>query len=195
MNKDRLQMYISVTKITIILCWLSLFAFWAIKIFGGNWFEILVENENFVSFCKYAENSWIEHFINWITICLFNVFMYGAVTQKFYFKDKQLVVISLITISIWAMRFIPNVLNFHFWYGYLIIIIYSFIVQKGKKKLFGIFATFLDLVFSTISLLTRNVQLELADNFLIGNILFIDMYLMYFLYYLYSNLIRLKKEI
>lgn len=194
MNKDRLQMYISVTKITIILCWLSLIAFWAIKIFGGNWFEIMVENENFIKFCEYAESSWIKHLINFFTIAFYVILMFGAVSQKFFFKDKHLFAILLIIVSIWSIRFVPNLLNIHFWFGYSIVVIYGIIVQKGIKKTFGIISVILDFVFSTISILTRNIPLEITRNFLVGNILLIDMYLMYALYYLYSNLIKMKKE-
>ena len=37
-DKDKLQMYNSIVRTTIVLCWLSLFSFWGIKILGGNWF-------------------------------------------------------------------------------------------------------------------------------------------------------------
>ena len=194
MNKDRLQMYVSVTKITIVLCWLSLFAFWAIKIFGGNWFEIMVENENFIKFCEYAENSWIKHFINICTISIFVFLMFGAVSQQFYFKGRHLAIIILFIVLIWGIRFIPNYFSIHFWFGYFAVISYGILVQKGKKKLFGFLAMILDFAFSAISFLTRNLPIELANNFLIGNILLIDMYIMYFLYYMHLNLIRLKKE-
>ena len=195
MNKDRLQMYISVTRIAIVLCWLSLFSFWALKIFGGNFFEIMVENENFIRFCQYAENSWIRHLINFVTISIVNIFMYGAVRQKFFFNRFELLAFIVITISIWAIRFAPNFLFIHLWFSYSIIIIYGIITNKGKAKFNGIICCALDFLFSTISMLVRNIPIKICDNFIVGNILLIDMYIMYSLYYLYSNLSRIKKEL
>ena len=194
-DKDRLQMYISVTKIAIVHCWLSLFAFWALKIFGGNFFEIMVENENFIRFCQYAENSWIRHIINFVTISIVNIFMYGAVRQKFFFKKYELIAFIVITISIWAIRFVPNFLLIHAWFAYSIVIIYGIINNKGKAKLNGFIASVFDLAFTVLSMSVRNIPLVICQNFIIGNILLIDMYIMYSLYYLYSNLLKIKKEL
>ena len=187
-------MYISITRITIVLCWLSLFAFWGLKLFGGNLFEIVVKNENFVQFCKYAESSWIKHLINAFTIFCCNYFTYGAISQKLYFKGKWLFIVIPMLISMWAVRFVPNIFYLNFWYGYFTLLLFGIISQKGFKRLFGLVAIILDFGFSSLSMITRNISLEVATNFLIGNILLIDMYLMYALYYLYSNLIRMKKE-
>lgn len=56
-DKDKLQMYNSIVRTTIVLCWLSLFSFWGIKILGGNWFELVVDNTNFIKFSRFVQNS------------------------------------------------------------------------------------------------------------------------------------------
>lgn len=193
-DKERLSMYVDITRITITLCWIALIAFWCLKLFGGNWFEIMVQNENFIKFCKFAEKSWLKDLINLFTIIVTNYFLFGAISQKFYFPIKKTFIIIGLLVSMWAIRFLPNILGLHFWYGYLVIILYGIFVQKGYKKWFGVLGVLINFVFTTISIFVRNLPLELTTNFLIGNILLIDMYIMYVLYYLYFNLIRLEKE-
>lgn len=189
-------MYVSLTKITIVLCWLSLFSFWAIKLFGGNWFEIMVENENFVKLSNAVQNTWLKYLVSLITIVGGNYLLFGAIAQKFVFKGKQLATVICFLLSMWiVVNFIPNFLLIQFWYGYLITIIFGIITQDGWKKLFGVLAILLDNIFSILSMLIRNVSVEVQDNYLLLMIFIIDLYIMYGLYYLYSNLIRINKEI
>ena len=88
MNKDRLQMYESLTKITIVLCWLSLFSFWAIKRFGGNLFEIMVENQNFIKFSNLVQNTWVKYLVSFFTTMFGNLIMFCAISQTFFFKGN-----------------------------------------------------------------------------------------------------------
>ena len=193
----KVKTYIQITRITIVICWISLFAFLAIKLFGGNFFEIVVKNKNFIKFCKFADNNlWFRNFINLITTLIGNYFLFGAISQKFKFRWVHLIIVVLLSFSMWfVVKFIPNFLNISFWYGYVVLIVYSIIVNKKWKKLFGLFAVVLQFAFTSISMVTRNIPLEITLNFIVGNILLIDLYIMYILYYLYANLIKLKKEI
>jgi hypothetical protein len=194
MNKDRLQMYESLTKITIVLCWLSLFSFWAIKLFGGNWFEIIVENDNFVKISKYIEETWLRYLSSFVTIFIARYLTFGAVCQKFIFKGKLFVIIVCCIISMWSVANFVNNEIIRMLYGYIVIFIIGLIFQKGRKRLFGIVAVFFDLAFSSISMITRNIQLQFVTDYLTLFILGIDIYIMYSLYYLYSNLKKIKKE-
>lgn len=193
-NKDRLQMYVSLMKITIVLCWLSLFSFWAIKLFGGNWFEIMVENENFIKFSNTVQNTWLKYLVSLITIFVSYYFMYGAVLQKVALKGKYLVVYLLSALANWAVvNFVP--INFiRMIFGYTLIIISAIVFKQGKSKFNGIICVALDFVFSTISMLVRNIDVEILSNYFIAYIGSIDLYIMYSLYFLYSNLLRISKE-
>ena len=193
----KLKTYVHITKITIWICWISLFAFWAIKLFGGNFFEIVVQNENFVAFSNILQNTWAKHFASFITIAVAKYFTFGAICQKFTFKGKQLLFVIFGIVSIWAVaNFMPlGEIKFPSWYGYLIFILAGIIYQKGWKKTFGVLAILLEFMFSTISLLVRNIPLYIIPNYLMLLILAIDMYIMVVLYYLYANLIKMKKEI
>ena len=194
-NKDRLQMYVSLTKITIVLCWVSLFSFWAIKLFGGNWFEIMVENENFVKFSNTVQNTWLIYLSTLITTIIANHFTFCSISEKFALKGKELIFVIFATITSWVTVNFINIEILKMWYGYIIIIIYAIIFQKSWKKLYGILALILETVFLAISMITRNVELQYVDNLMMTYILSIDFYIMYAIYYLHLNLIRIKKEI
>jgi hypothetical protein len=193
-DKDRLQMYVSVTKIAIVLCWLSLFAFWTVKKFGGNWFEIMVENENFIKFSNAVQNTWLKYLVSFITIAVCNFLMIGAIIQKFCFRGVDLVLISISTITIWIVANFITLPVLKLTYGYSIFTLIGIIKQRGWKKTFGLISVAFDFVFSTISMITRNINVEVLSNYMIAIIGSIDLYIMYGLYYLYSNLTRLKKE-
>ena len=195
MDKDRLQMYISLMRITIVLCWLSLFAFWAVKLFGGNLFEIAVQNENFVKLSHYIENSWWRYVSSFVTIFVARYLILCAVGQRFTYKGKDFVFVSLSIISIWSVvNFVP-IEFMKMWYCYIVMAGVGIIYQKGYKRIYGAFSMVLDLAFSGISMITRNIELQLVTDYLTLFILGIDVYIMYLLYYLYLNLLRLKKEI
>ena len=190
-------MYVDITRITIILCWVALIAFWCLKLFGGNWFEIMVENENFVKFSEMVQNTWLKYVVSFITVVGGNYLVFGAIAQKLYFKGKEAIIVFALLISIWVVaNFIPlSFLGMGFWYGYVVIIAFGALYNSGYKRWFGVLALVLQFAFTTISIITRNIPLQISQDYLIVLILIIDLYIMYGLYYLYSNLIRLKKEI
>ena len=188
-------MYVSLMRITIVLCWLSLFAFWAVKLFGGNLFEIAVQNENFVKLSHYIENSWWRYVSSFVTIFVARYLTIAAVCQKFGFKGKSLIAVIISIISIWFVVNFVNVEILKTIYGYVVIALFGVFYQKGYRKLYGLLSVALDFAFSTLSMITRSVELSLVYDYLISHILSIDLYIMYTLYYLYFNFIRLKKEI
>lgn len=195
MIKDKLQVNLSVTRMTIIICWLSLISFWVIKIFGGNWFEIMVNNENFTAFSNTVQNSWLKYIVSFFTISTLNFLTFGAILQKFKFTGKQAIIIVSLIVSIWAVvNFVP--LQFSFIsanYTYVLFVLLSFVYNNGKNKWYGLIAVLLDNLFSVLSIMIRDVKLQIVTDYLVLLILCIDIYIMTALYYLYSNLLRLKK--
>lgn len=194
-DKEKLSMYVDITKITIIICWVSLIGFWLLKIFGGNFFEIMVENENFLKFSDLVQHTWVKYLYSLISMSVSNYLIFGAVLQKFVFKGKELIYVFFSVLSMWAVVNFVNVPILTMIYGYLPIIVSGFLFHSGKKKILGILAIILELLFSTISILVRNIDMVISSNYLISIIMSIDMYLMALIYYMYSNFIRLKKEI
>lgn len=192
-DEEKLDTYIKILRITIILCWATLFSYWLIKLLGGNWFKIAVTNKNFIKFSELLQNTWLKYLYSYFTIFIGNYLPICAVCQKFYFKGKDLAILIVVLTSIWAVaNFIPNFLYMGFWYAYAVIIIYGIVYQKGKKKALGLLAVAFDFLFPTISMLVRDIQLRVITDYLMLSILVIDTFIMYALYYLYSNLIKLK---
>ena len=196
-DEEKLKTYIEITKLTIVICWISLFVFWAIKLFGGNFFEIVVENDNFIKFSNMVENTWLKYLVSFITIAVAKYLTFGAICQKFYFKGRQLAFVIFGIVSIWAVsNFVPlGKLQFPAWYAYVVFIVASCKYQKGWKKSFGILAIILETAFTLLSCLIRDVTFVVLSNYLIILVLSLDMYIMATLYYLYLNLLKLQKEI
>lgn len=190
-KQDSLQMYIEITRITIILCWLSLITFWCIKLLGGNWFEIAVGNENFVAFSNFIENSDWKYLVSFLTIFVANYFLFGAITQQFNFKGKQVLVLFALTIIQWAVINFSNIEFLQFSIGYVVYLVVGIIYQRRYKKLLGLMTIILTFLFSTISILTRNIELHILP-YMLSILVSIDIYLMTILYYLYYNLVRLN---
>lgn len=187
-------MYESLTKITIVLCWLSLFSFWAIKLFGGNWFEIIVSNENFVKFSDLVQNTWLKYLVSFFTIFFARYFIFCAICQKFTFKGGELIVMILFIISVWFVANFGNFQPIQATYVYIVMAVIGIVYHKSWKRLYGILAIALEFVFTTISMLVRNIPIHILDDYLITFILIIDVNIMIVLYYLYSNLLRIRKE-
>lgn len=191
----KVKTYIQITRITIVICWISLFAFWAIKLFGGNFFEVVVENKNFIKFSETVQNSWLKYLVSFITIALSNYMTLGAVCQKFYFKGKQSIVIWFSIITMWVVANFIEIDFLKMWYGYILTFLIPLFYQIKYKKLLGLLAVVFDLGFSIISMLVRNIPLVVSSNYMISMIMSIDIYIMICLYYLYSNLINMKRRI
>ena len=193
-DKERLSMYVDITRITITLCWIALIAFWCLKLFGGNWFEIMVENENFIKFSDLVQNTWLKYLVSLFTICISNYMILGAIAQKFLFKSKQLIIVILCLVSMWAVSNFVPIEFIKMYYGYIVILVFSLVVQKGWRKLYGLISIVLEFLFVGISMVTRNISLNFINDYLVLLVLMIDVYIMIALYYLYSNLIKIERE-
>ncbi len=193
-DKTRLQMYISLTNITIVICWVSLLSFWAIKLMGGNWFEVVVNNQNFIAFSNTVQNTWLKYLVSFITISLVNHFRFCVIGQSFYIKGKTIMFVFLSSVTMWFVSNFVTIDIIQMLYGYLLVVLYGAITQKSYKRLLGLICVALEFGFSTVSMLIRNVSLVVSSDYILSLILSVDVYLMYALYYLYINLIRIKKE-
>lgn len=194
-------------KRAIILCWAMLIACFIIKLFGGNWFEIICNNEHFIYICAYIDNHIpIRDLIAFplYVSSTFLVFISSSFIEKPTKKQTIFILISIF--AMWAMHYL----------SYLAKIITEMVVfvciptavnliEKRDKRVSevikhtwykGIIGCALNLTFQTISLLTKNVGIKITDsNFLVSIILMIDYYIMVVLYYLYIKLkIKQKKE-
>ena len=83
-------------KRVIIVCWIALAICFGIKLFGGNLFEIMCNNENFIKVCEYADNHFLaDYLISSIHSYISNYLTILAMCGKWKFKKIELVIFSI----------------------------------------------------------------------------------------------------
>lgn len=189
-------------KIAIILCWIMLVACFIIKLFGGNWFEIVCTNEHFSRVCEFIENNRVLYesisFVMYVVPTIFIVLSFSFIPKP---SKKQLIIIVWDLIFLWATTFISlNIKLFLEPIVFIILpIVLNFIGQEQntikdtikKTWYYGIVGYAISFAFQFISLITRNIGIKIiSDDVLITFIMLIDYYIMLALYYLY---VKLKK--
>ena len=189
-----------VLKRGIITCWILLAICLVVKIFGGNFFNIVCEHKVFINICNYIDNGWIFFAISYISFTVTSILLLLIVRddKKLFTKNT---LIFLIVISIYwtfkllvQLKIIPidfsiyNILDYSCLY--LLLLIFT---KKPIKPLITIVLMF---VFTLISVIVKNTGMTyiVSESALIGLIFMIDYYIMLILTYLYSKkLIRRNK--
>ena len=179
----------------IIISWASLAFCFIIKIFGGNFFEIICENPNYKALCEYADTHfWCKYLIaicsSMICQCLYIL----AILQEYKFKKWQLI-ITIISVLIGAyIKYLSSKVGLIFDIWLLIGMPILFLGKKYKKYWQVLTALFMTFLFQFISLITKNLSINIVGkNTFITLIYGIDIYLMCFLYYIYRNYNKEKK--
>lgn len=174
-------------KTLIISCWVVLLCCFVVKLLGGNFFEIVCENEKFIRFCKFIDGNILKYVISFI-LYIFSGFLYF----KAIIKDKLSKIkngILVISLSVWWI--LKLVLTEQQTIIFILDIAYMIlmpIIIKKKIWLFSIISFFLNLAFQLISLLTKNIGIKFVDETMFMAIIFnIDYYIMIVLFYLYRT--------
>lgn len=188
-------------KRAIALCWIMLVACFIVKLFGGNWFEVVCTNEHFIMVCDFIDNNkflWcvvgISTYITSSSLIIFSCLKSGNKLNK---TNKALVFLCLAIC--WSSQFISSI--FKCFIEILAIIALPIIlnVWNSKEKLkeiknvwyYGIICACVTFGFQAISFITRNIGIVIVDDStLLSLILLIDYYIMSFLFYLHSKLLR-----
>ena len=183
----------------IIMCWITVICYSIIKIFFPTCFEIVCESESFIKFGELADNSFLLKVI--IGLCssyLCYWLYYGALLSKFWLSKRETIIflcalVPLTILKVWNanLGLISDIA--------LLFIIPIIFMKQNKVKIFPniLIAFALNLGFQVLSAFTKNLSISyLPDNngTAIALIYSIDVYLMLGLYYLYTNLRRIKKE-
>ena len=184
-------------KRVIIVCWIALAICFGIKLFGGNLFEIMCENENFIKVCEFAETHfWFNYILNCayslLSLCLFVLALCGK--TKFS-KIEFIIVVCTVLVGTLIKSFFTIIgLIFDIWQ--FIVLPCAFTLKDTKRHKYVIPANIALFIFQAISIFVKNVQHFIipSDEVLIGMIYSIDIILMLVLYYLYSNVKQLGKE-
>lgn len=173
----------------IIICWITLAVCFVVKVFGGNFFEIMCENENYKAICNYADTHfWCKYLICFLSSMLCEVLYILAITQKIKPSkiDWAMIVPSIIVscflqllagkwsiiTDIWIFFLLPCVL----------------LGKEYKKYLSVLIAWLLTFLFQVVSLAVKNLAIAPIDGSTFVSLIYsIDIYIMCGLYYLYRN--------
>lgn len=183
-------------KRVIIVCWLALIICSCIKLFGGNLFEIVCENENFIKVCNYADNHWWADYLISCAYCLVsNYFFILAICGKWKFTRNQFIVFAVTTFCVCFIKFFGIYISLIADVWQVIIMPCIFTIKEPKRHWFVLLGNIMAFGFQTISMLMRNISFGIVTNngTLVSMIYSIDVVLMFVLYYLYSNFKRERR--
>lgn len=185
-------------KRAIIMCWTLLIICFIIKIFGGNFFNIISNNERFIQLCKFINNTWIYYVVGYINYIFTSLIFTFAIcsTTKLGLKNILICIISLSICFILKMlnRYIGMIFDYIF---YILIICNYFCRKQGYSFKNSLIRTLIALIlvnlFQLISLFIRDLGTFkiIEDNTLNQLIMNIDYIILLFLYMFYS--IKLKR--
>lgn len=179
-------------KRVIAISWLALLVCFLIKIFGGNFFVIMCENERFIAVCEYADNNFWANYLISCLYCFVSLYFFTlAILQKAKFSQTQLIV-AIITVLIGTLIKIYSVSwgwVFDIWQMGLMPML--FLGKHFKRYLRILIGVALLLLFQVLSLVTKDLGITtLGNSILIEAIFTIDVFIMEVLYFSYSNLLR-----
>ena len=184
-------------KRVIVVCWIALAICFGIKLFGGNLFEIMCENENFIKVCDYADSHWWAYYLISSIYCLINVYFFTlAIMQKTKYNNWQIIVVVITVLSCNLLKAMGTIIGLIADVWQVILMPFIFVIKEKKKYKNILIANILLVVFQFLSLIAKNVGLIVMSNdgALVAAIYSIDVLLMVLLYFGYSNIIK-RKEI
>lgn len=196
MNRFKLN-YEAYFKRLIILGWVALAICTVIKLAGGNYFTIGLEEGTFKDVCTYIDNQlWANYIVRVLySLVSFRFFLLSVIGKKTLNKLER--ILSLFTILIGVA--------FKFWsyeWGFLfdvwqMILLPAILLIKTPKKFVNIFYGNVALiVFQIVSMFTKGaLPDEIYNTALVGMLYSIDVIIMTIIYYAYANSINLKKEV
>lgn len=184
-------------KRVIVVCWIALAICFGIKLFGGNLFEIMCENENFIKVCEYADNHfWAKYIIALLNSLFSGYFLLLAMCEKWKFEKWELItaIITIILVTLIKI-FNQNVgLILDIWQVVLMPMIFN---GRGKRRcVFVIIGNLLLVIFQFVSMIVKNIGIGfITDNGILMSFIFnIDVTLMIILYYFYVNILRERNK-
>lgn len=171
----------------IISCWMMLFAIWGYVAISGNYFEIVVANPTIIKICDFIDNNFIlNNLVRFITYYLNWIFVVYAILRERLLKYKP-ILISLSIFAVWLVKTIfINIEIFNYTDAIMFIALAIVCKRKWYRSLIGAVLTF---VFAFVSSFIKQVFIPNVDfstfPILIALCLYIDIYLMSFIYYLH----------
>lgn len=184
-------------KRVIVVCWIALGICFGIKLFGGNLFEIMCANENFIKVCEYSDNHIWAYYLMGAIYCFASLYFFTlAICQKLKYEKWELITLMATVVIGSALKLINQYVGLVFDVWQVIIMPSIFTIKTPKKHWNIIIANVLLLIFQFVSAFTKNVGITIMSNnsALMSSIYSIDVILMVLLYFGYSNSIKRKED-
>ena len=180
----------------IIISWITLALCFVVKIFGGNFFEIMSNNPNYKALCDYADSHfWLKYIITILSSLYCECLYLLAILQKYKLSFTEFIITLISTFISCALKLLLPTIGSLFDIWIFFVLPYMFIGKKFKKYWWQVPVAYaLTFVFQLLSLLVKNLSIGIIDNSTFISLIYgIDIYIMCFLYYLYRNYVKERK--
>ena len=188
-------MNIKQLKTLIITCWSLLIICFVIKLLGGNWFELSTNNENFIAFCSWLDNTMVFKIILYCIIAMTTTYpLFCILLNKTHLKLKE----GILLCSIIAIK---SILCWWFvWVSYvadmIAIVLIPLIYGKFKNWKRVLISNILVMILQLMCMFIRNITFNFAtiSEVLETLLLQLGYFIMITLCYLYNIYFILKKK-
>ena len=176
-------------KTLIISCWVVLLCCFVVKLLGGNFFEIVCKNENFVRLCKFVDGNILKYILSFILYYIGTYIYFKAVLAKI--TKRQGAILKIILSAWWIIKLLLYKFDLLiFILDIIFMIVTPVIINPNKQYIWAdsIVGFGLNFIFQSVSVVTKSLSFSFVDDkFIIGTIFSIDYYIMVILYYLYRT--------
>lgn len=181
----------------IIISWITLGLCFLVKIFGGNFFEIVCENPNYKALCEYADSHfWLKYLIAVISSMFCHSLYILSILQKYKMSLKDFLWTFISILISCFLKLVNQTIGgiFDIWIAFGLPFV--LLGKEIPKKWWHIFIAYaITFVFQLLSLIVKNLSIGIIDDStFISLIYMIDVYIMCVIYYLYRNYEKEKKE-
>ena len=188
-------------KRAIISCWIILIICFIIKLFGGNFFEIICNSKGFIKVCDFIDKTFLVYVLQIIVFAISSYIIFKCI--DFNCSNKITILKVLIYFLVWIIKHLQsiNIISINIYIidiiDFLAIYLLSIVFCKSKNKfkyLKPLIILILLFIFTMISSITKNIGLNgsLNNSSLTSLIFMIDYYIMLILTYLYQKRRYLK---
>lgn len=184
-------------KRVIIVCWIALAICFGIKLFGGNLFEIMCNNENFIKVCEYADNHfWADYVLSSFYCFVSTYFSTLAMCGLYKYNKSQLIVVICTVLLGTVIKYFSSFGGVIFDFWQMIIMPCVFTLKNTSRHKFVLLGNGLIVLFQMASIYIKNIDYIIVTDYglLVGIIYSLDVLLMIFIYYLYSNILVNKNK-
>lgn len=194
MTKNEMDMARLLRRV-ILISWASLAFCFAIKLFGGNFFEILSDDQHYKALCEYVDcHFWAKYLIAVCSTMLCQSLYTLAILQEYKFTKWQIIITTISVLLSTLTKYYSNTIGLIF-DAWLLIGLPLIFLKTIKRAWEVVVAVLLNFLFQLVSLITKNLAFGFIDNSAFITLIYgIDVYFMCLLYYLYRNYQKEKKS-